>query len=180
MTRFLVAMFIAALAAQSSLAAPAEEAAAPQAGKSVFGYLDPKTGNFIPTLPASRAAPTHDAAGGPIFRRGTLVVVEAFTTPTTVPLKALFQNIVTISTSSVAGDATYSDSTGSSGLAHRKGGSGRVVVKVPYRFAVASASETVTVTCLMTSPTGDEATLTQTIPLPANNATTTLNVSQRF
>ena len=146
----------------------------------MFGYLDPRTGNFIPAVPSARSAPTHDTAVSPIFRRGTLVVVETFSTPTTVPAKALFQNIVTASVSSQAGSATFSNSTGNSGVAQRKGGSGRIVVKVPYRFAVASASQAVTVSCLMTSPTGDEAMFTQTIPLPANNATTTLNITQRF
>ena len=157
----------------------AEEASS-RPPNTLFGYLDPRTGNFIPAGPAAGSAPTHDATGAPIFRRGTLVVVATYSTPTTVPVKALFQNIVTVSVSSQAGTATFSDSTGSSNVAHRKGGSARIVVKVPYLFAVASASQSVTVSCLMTSPTGDEATLTQTIPLPANNATTTLNISQRF
>lgn len=145
----------------------------------LFGYLDPRTGNFIPEGPDTSNAARATAAA-PIFRRGTLVVVETFSTPTTVSANALFQNIVTVSVSAQAGNVRFSDSTGSSGVAHRKGGSGRVVVKVPYLFAAASASAPVTVSCLMTSPTGDEATLTQTITLPENNATTTLNISQRF
>ena len=173
-----ILLVIAALVVTPGLSM-AEDALQP-AAKTLFGYLDPKTGNFIPAPPASRAAPAQATAGAPIFRHGTLVVVGTFTTPTTVPVKALFQNIVTISISSQVGSVTYSDTAGYSGVAHRSGGSGRIVVKVPYAFAVASASETVTVTCLMTSPLGGEATLTQTIPLPANNATTTLNISQRF
>ena len=172
--RFMVAMAVLPVAPRLSLA---EGAPAP-AANTLFGFLNPATGIFTPA--PQPPEPRATAAGGPIFRRGTLVVIESFTTPTTVPATTLFQDIVTVETNSQAGSVTYSDTAGYSGVAHRRGGSGRIVVKVPYVFAVASASETLTVTCLMTSPTGDEATLTQTIPLPANNATTTLNVSQRF
>lgn len=177
------ALTAAAAILLATVAAPrpsmAEDASA-QSPSTLFGYLDPETGNFIPQGPEAPPSAARAAAASPIFRRGTLVVVETFSTPTTVPAKALFQNIVTVSVSSQAGTVSFSDSAGSSGVAHRNGGSGRIVVKVPYLFAVASASAPVTVSCLMTSPTGDEAMLTQKITIPENNATTTLNISQRF
>jgi hypothetical protein len=164
-----VAIFIAVVAMGAGPAALAAEAAPP--AKPVFGYLDPKTDIFTPSPQPSSPTP----AVVPINRKGTLVVTGTVAIDPSVPPTASFF----VSVSATATDVTYATSVSRSAPMVRTGNSGKVVLKLPYVFTVTSPSDVVTINFQMSSSTGEIVSLTETIPLPANGATTAVAIGQR-
>ena len=184
MIRRALAVSLILLGGSSLLEAPSTAFAEPApSGQPVFGYLDPKTDLFTPqeasSAPAVKSdAASPDATAAPVVREGKLVIVGTFSIDPSTPASTGFFASVTAS----ASDAHYSCSVTGGGGVTRKGNSGKVTVTLPYACTVGSAADTVSIDFEVSasgSTGGLTISTTQTIPLPANGATTTVAIGER-
>jgi hypothetical protein len=142
------------------------------AGQKLFGFYNPKTHAFTPSVtpPAANAA-------APIVRSGTLTI-NVNATLDAIPPDAQVFAIVNASVN----DATYQNGIGTRLTMKRSGKTATASVTVPYIFTVMDASEKMTVSVQITSGAAPfpGSMLSKEIPLPANNAKTVVTLPQTF
>jgi hypothetical protein len=174
--------FIVMLIAASMLQAPpdvlADEISAPST-KPIAGTLNPKTNVF--TRSTGVAAITPDITTD--YRQGVLIVEANIAVSPDIPKGT----IISTSVQAMVYDSHYSTGVSNSATVTRTGDTAKVTFKMPYVFTVASTADVVTINLSVsfyqsgtgTNPTNESINETETIPLPANGATTTVAIGQK-
>lgn len=161
----------ASLFLAAALCAAAAALAQSARANPIPGYLDPKTNSFTP-LPPSATSVAPATAGVTI--KGTIVVDVVAKIDPSVPADA----VISVQVGMQVTDPTRSASVSTnSPTLNRHGNSGRVTVKLPYFMSVGSTSDpmTITVSCVVQGGGSCTGNLAQTISIPANGTTTTVN-----
>lgn len=176
--RVLAALTLLSLTAPvSAWAQDQAQTAAPAAGP-VPGYLDPQTNVFtpLPFLSDAATARAVAAAETEIVRTGTLVIVLKLTVDPATPSGATFS----ASAQGQTADAVFSTAVYAAGAVPVSGGAGTLRLRIPYAFTVSSTSTDVDISLSVYASTGASLTVTQSIPMPNNGATTTVVVNQKI
>jgi hypothetical protein len=103
---------------------------------------------------------------------GVLVIQFTAQLEASIPQDALLEADGSVALS----DATYSYSIAAVATAKRSGHTAKATIRMPYKFAVASTADSLTIRSLITAradPTHFQD-MTRSIPLPADGATTTI------
>ncbi|MBY6243195.1 hypothetical protein [Methylosinus sp. Sm6] len=152
----------------------------------VFGYFDPATNGFTPAGGAAALLmKTHDAAPlavtAAVVRRGTLVITVNVGFLASFPAGATATASVTVETVPAASaDPSTATSILASAQIRRSGSTGVATLSIPYAFSTTATTDKVSLDTIVYSSNGDYASLRQTIPLPADGATTRVTLSQRL
>jgi hypothetical protein len=178
MKRTFVVTLVAASMLQAPLPVLADEVSAPS-GKPISGTLNPKTNVFTPSAEAAAATPeiTTD------YRQGILIVEANIAVSPDISKDAT----IFTSVQATVHDSHYSTGVSNSASATRTGDTAKITFKMPYVFTVSSTADVVTINLSVsfyqngtaTNPTNESINETETIPLPANGATTTVALGQK-
>jgi hypothetical protein len=149
--------------------------------KVVPGSLNPKTNVFTPSASAAPTTVTPEITT--TFRQGILIVEVNIAVGPNIPS----DTVITASIQAIVNDARFSTGVSNEASATRTGDTAKVTFKMPYVFTISSTADVVTVNLSVsfsqggtgTNPTNETINETETIPLPANGATTTVALGQK-
>ncbi len=182
MRRILTGVLICeALALAGICPALAGAATAPASAAPVFGYLDPKTNIFTPAPePSYLSQLVLRPPKPPVVVTGTLNVTVTVTY-SAFPVPRVTQASVSMAT--IAGQSAYpAYSSGTGGVATLvfSGNTGVATITVPYALNVSSTSDLVELGLYLFDSNGENVTLSRTVSLPANGATSNVSFTQVF
>jgi hypothetical protein len=158
---------IALAAASVVLISASASAADAVSSRLIPGYYDIQSHTF---RPVPRTAPASPKA--PKLVSGTIVIQFTAQLEASIPQDAILEADGSLAVS----DTTFSYSIAAVTTAKRSGHTAKATIRMPYKLAVASPADSLTIRSLITAradPTHFQD-MTRTIPLPADGATTTI------